>query len=43
MIRPSYGRNYLNSISSGAWEGVEMDRINRESDAGSLDSDEDED
>lgn len=42
MARPSYGRNYLNSISSGAWEGVEMGRINRDSDAGSSDSGEEE-
>ncbi|KAH0605492.1 uncharacterized protein H6S33_004714 [Morchella sextelata] len=32
LLRPSYGRTYLNSISSGAWENVEMDRIERESD-----------
>lgn len=32
LIRPSYGRTYLNSISSGVWENVEMDRIHREDD-----------
>ncbi|KAI5842970.1 hypothetical protein DFP73DRAFT_89851 [Morchella snyderi] len=32
LLRPSYGRTYLSSITSGAWENVEMDRIERESD-----------
>jgi len=31
--RPSYGRTYLNSISSGAWENIEMTGIQRDSDA----------
>ena len=30
--RPSYGRNYLRSISTGGWEGIEMSGIIREED-----------
>ncbi|KAH8154849.1 uncharacterized protein LAJ45_01380 [Morchella importuna] len=40
LLRPSYGRTYLNSISSGAWENVEMDRIERESDDDEFDLEE---
>lgn len=39
-MRPSFGRTYLSSISSGAWENVEMDSIRREDDSPSDSDDE---